>query len=173
MARNRTRYLMGLAASLALHLWAAGPALANDCAVYAQHRDAYLYRTGSGMDRMLQRMAQQRGTTPALAAFYWGGTLLQSDDPETLRTLAQITLASYGWPEQREQAESAMARIFEERGGQFAGLLSGLMLSDDRGPKDPWRARVYLQDAARQGSQEAEAFLRLYDACTGRQMALN
>lgn len=173
MLRIRTRHVFGLFASLVLHFWLAGHAFADDCSRYAQHREAYLQSASHGMEGMLRRMAAERGVTRDVAAFYWGGQLLQGDDPEALRTLAQLTLTTYRWADNRDRAETAMARIFDERGGHFAGLLTGLMLSDDHGPQDPWRARSYLVDAAERGNADAAAFLPLYDACHRRAMAFN
>jgi len=173
MAHSRTRYFSGLGVSLMLFFALAGPVLANDCSRYAQHRDGYLHRASAGMDRALQTMARQRGVPVSAAAFYWGGSLMQSNDRASMRTLAQLTLATYEWTGNEARAETAMARIFDERGGRYAGLLVGLMLSDRRGDADPFRARSYLVDAARAGSDDARAFLQMHDACFGRRMALN
>jgi hypothetical protein len=173
MFQFRTRHLFGLAASLVLHAWFGSAAFADDCSRYAQYRDSYLYQAAAGIDHSLQAMAHQRGVPVETAAFYWGGTLLQETDPESLRTLAQLTLATYSWEGQSERAETAMARIFDERGGVLAGVLVGLMLSDDHGRQDRYRARAYLADAASRGNRDGEAYLALYDACHGRAMALN
>jgi TPR repeat protein len=173
MFQFRTRHFVGLAASLALHVWFGSSALADDCGRYAQYRDSYLYQASAGIDRSLETMASRRGVPVETAAFYWGGSLLQETDPASLRTVAQLTLATYAWSGRADRAETAMARIFDERGGVFAGLLTGLMLSDDRGPPDHYRARVYLSEAATRGNADARAYLALYDACHDRAMALN
>jgi hypothetical protein len=173
MVQIRTRHVMGIATSLVIHIWLAGQAMADDCSRFEQHRDGYLYSTSTGMTQALEGMARQRGVPVEVAAFYWGGTLMQNSDPASLRSLAQLTLATYNWPGNEQRAETAMARIFDERNGRFAGLLVGLMLSDRRGSADSYRARAYLADASRRGSADAAAFLRMHDACYGRAMALN
>ena len=173
MAHTRTRYFIGISFSLVLHVFLAGQALADDCSRFAQHRDGYLHRASAGMGRALETMAHQRGVPVPAAAFYWGGALMQSNDRASLRTLAQLTLATYEWSGNEDRAETAMARIYDERGGVFAGVLVGLMLSDRRGEADPYRARAYLVDSARRGNEDARAFLQMHDACFGRRIALN
>ena len=180
MTHIRIRPFALVAISAVLHFWLASVAFAetaantavDSCSRYEDSRDAYLMRASTGMDRALETMAHQRDVPVAAAAFYWGGILLQSDDVASLRSLAQLTLATYRWDGHQQRAERAMARIFNEHGGDFAALLTGLMLTDDRGPRDTIRARSYLLDAARVGNQDAGAFLRLHDACHDRVFAL-
>lgn len=173
MFRTKIRTCFALAASAALHLAFAGTALANDCERYEHHRDAYLYRAGAAMSQAVNQMAEQRNVPVEAAAFYWGGDLMRAGDPASMRSLALLTLASYEWDGHEERAEAALERLFMERGQVYAGFLAGLMLSDDRGPADPYRARAYLRDTANAGSSDAEAFLGLFDACHGRTMAFN
>ncbi|MDG1419198.1 MAG: hypothetical protein P8J78_08420 [Maricaulis sp.] len=180
MTHVRIRPFALIAVSAVLHFWLASVAVADTalhtgsdaCDRYEDGRNAYLMRASVGMDRALETMAHQRNVPVATAAFYWGGILLQSDDNASLRSLAQLTLATYRWDGHEARAERAMARIFDEHGGGFAGLLTGLMLTDDLGPRDTIRARSYLLDAARVGNQDAGAFLRLHDACYDRVFAL-
>ena len=120
MALVRMRTLMAIVASVSAHLVFASAALANDCTRFAEHRDSYLYRTSAGMEQALAQMAQQRGVPVEAAAFYWGGDLMRANDPASLRSLALLTLASYGWRNNADRAETAMARIFNERGHAFA-----------------------------------------------------
>lgn len=173
MALVRMRTLMAIVASLSAHLVFASTAFANDCSRFAEHRDSYLYRSSAGMEQALAQMAQQRGVPIEAAAFYWGGDLMRADDPTSLRSLSLLTLASYGWRNNTERAETAMARIFLERDHAFAGLLVGLMLSDDQGEADLYQARAYLADASRAGNRDADAFLALFDRCHRRAMAFN
>lgn len=174
MARNRTSVAWVVALG-----WAMGAAVIGlseagaqsaDCARYGQHRDSYLRGVSAGMEQQLNSMAAQRQVPVQAAAFYWGGALMQAGDT---RTLAQLTLATARWPGQAERAEMAMTRISDERGGDLAALLAGLMLSDGQGIDDPYRARAYLTDASRRGNTDATAFLGLYDACHSRRVALN
>ena len=173
MALVRMRTLMAIVASVSAHLVFASTAFADDCSRFAQHRDSYLYNTSAGMEQALAQMAQQRGVPVQAAAFYWGGDLMRANDPTSLRSLSLLTLASYGWRDNTDRAETAMERIFNERGHAFAGLLVGLMLSDDQGAADFYQARAYLADASRAGSSDAESFLALFDRCHRRAMAFN
>ena len=102
-----------------------------------------------------------------------GGDLMRAGDPASMRSLALLTLATYSWEGHETRAEAALERMFMERGQVYAGFLAGLMLSDERGPADRYRARAYLRDAANAGSSDAEAFLGLFDACHGRAIAFN
>jgi len=167
------RILFAAATSLVAHIALAGTAVADDCDRYEQHRDAYLYRAGAGMAQAVNQMAESRNVPVEAAAFYWGGDLLRAGDPASMRSLALLTLASYNWDGHEQRAEAALERLFMERQQVYAGFLAGLMLSDDRGPADPYRARAYLRDAADAGSSDAEAFLGLFDACHGRAIAFN
>ncbi len=173
MFRKPFRSLIAMTASAAAHLAFAGAAFANDCDRYEHHRDAYLYRAGAAMSQAVTQMAQQRNVPVEAAAFYWGGDLMRAGDPASMRSLALLTLASYEWEGHETRAEAALERMFADRGQVYAGFLAGLMLSDDRGPADPYRARAYLRDAADAGSTDADAFLALFDACHGRAMAFN
>ncbi|RKR03930.1 hypothetical protein [Maricaulis maris] len=177
MVRNRTILVWTVALG-----WGLGAALIGmsdaaaqstrsaDCQRYGQHRDTYLLGVSAGMEEQLEAMARQRQVPVQAAAFYWGGALMQAGDT---RTLAQLTLATAGWPGQGARAERAMARISDEHQGDLAALLAGLMLSDGRGTDDPYRARAYLTDASRRGNTDATAFLGLYEACHSRRVALN
>ncbi|WP_300531470.1 hypothetical protein [Maricaulis sp.] len=167
------RFAFAAIASLALQLAATDAAEASDCDRFAQHRDSYLYRASAGMGQALEQLAAQRQVPREAAAFYWGGDLMRSSDPSSPRSLALLTLATYDWAGHESRAEAAMADIFHNRGNAFAGLLVGLMLSDQRGAPDAYRARAYLRDASRAGNDEARAFLGLFDACHGRAIAFN
>ena len=173
MARNRMKTWLVVCASALASVLVTTSAWADDCSRFAQHRDSYLYNTSAGMEQALAQMAQQRGVPVEAAAFYWGGDLMRANDPASLRSLSLLTLASYGWRNNTDRAETAMARIFNERHHAFAGLLVGLMLSDEQGQADHYQARAYLADASRAGSTDAEAFLALFDRCHRRTMAFN
>lgn len=173
MSRFSLRYSRVLAVSLGLLAWLGAPALADDCSRFAAARDHYLGTTSEGMTRALDQMARQRQIPVDVAAFYWGGTLLQADDRASLASLAQLTLATYQWQGNWERAEHTMTRIADEHGSRVAALYAGLMFSDNRGARDPWRARAYLAEAAQGGNQDAAAFLTMHDACFGQRMALN
>jgi hypothetical protein len=143
------------------------------CARYAYHRDIYLERAGQGASAALRNMAAQRGVPEEAATFYWAASLMRNSDRGSQDLLAQITLASAGWENGWERAEAAMVRQAEERGSVMARFLAGLMLSDDYGPKDPFRARAYLEEARAGGQSEAGSFLALYDACGTTRIAAN
>ncbi len=173
MFRKKNHFSLAIAFSMGACLLFAGNALANDCDRYEHHRDAYLYRAGASMAQAVNQMAQQRNVPVEAAAFYWGGDLMRAGDPASMRSLALLTLATYSWEGHETRAEAALERMFMERGQVYAGFLAGLMLSDERGPADSYRARAYLRDAADAGSSDAEAFLGLFDACHGRAIAFN
>lgn len=173
MSRFRLRYSLVLTVSLGLHAWFGASALADDCSRFADARDHYLGVTSDGMTRALDQMARQRQIPVEVAAFYWGGTLLQADDRASLASLAQLTLATYRWQGNWERAEHTMTRIADEHDSRVAALYAGLMFSDNRGTRDPWRARAYLAEAAQGGNRDAAAFLEMHDACFGRHVALN
>ncbi len=173
MSRFRFRLPLALAISLGLHAWFGAAAFADDCTRFAAARDSYLSQTGEGMARALEQMANQRRIPVDAAAFYWGGALLQADDRASLASLAQLTLATYQWLGNADRAEHTMTRIADERGSRVAAFYAGLMFSDNRGARDPWRARIYLAQAAQGGNRDAAAFLLLHDACFGLRMALN
>jgi hypothetical protein len=144
MSRFRFRLPLALAISLGLHAWFGAAAFADDCSRFAAARDAYLGQTGAGMTRSLEQMARQRQIPVDVAAFYWGGSLLQANDRASLASLAQLTLATYQWQDNSERAERTMTRIADEHGSRVAALYAGLMFSDNRGARDPYRARAYL-----------------------------
>lgn len=173
MSRFRLRYSLALAMSLGLHAWFGASALADDCTRFAAARDSYLGQTGDNMTAALEQMASQRDIPVEAAAFYWGGSLLQADDRASLASLAQLTLATYQWQDNAARAENTMTRIADEHGSRVAALYAGLMFSDNRGARDPYRARAYLADAARGGNRDAAAFLPMHDACFGQRMASN
>jgi len=173
MSRFRFRYSLALAVSLGLHTWFGASAFADDCSRFAAARDAYLGQTSDGMTRALEQMARQRQIPVGAAAFYWGGNLLQADDRVSYASLAQLTLATYQWQGNSDRAETTMTRIADEHGSRVAALYAGLMFSDDRGARDPYRARAYLAEAAQGGNRDAASFLAMHDACFGRRMALN
>jgi|GEM_PF-2415010 len=178
MPRTRTHLAWAIALGLGAGAACLGPAPVEaqsgdgsaSCQRYAQHRDSYLQAVGSAMEQQLGSMAAQRQIPVQAAAFYWGGALMQAGD---MRTLAQLTLATARWPGNAGRAELAMTRISDERQGDLAALLAGMLLSDGRGTDDPYRARAYLVDASRRGNADATAFLGLYDACHTRHVALN
>ncbi|WP_417470965.1 hypothetical protein [Maricaulis sp.] len=173
MSRFWLRNSLALAAGLGLLAGFGAPALADDCARFAAARDNYLGQTGDGMRQALEQMARQRQVPVEAAAFYWGGTLLQADDRASLASLAQLTLATYQWAGNSDRAEHAMTRIADEHGSRVAALYVGLMFSDDRGARDPYRARAYLAEAADGGNRDAAAFLPMHDACFGQRIASN
>ncbi|MFS2317026.1 hypothetical protein RMQ97_03715 [Maricaulis sp. D1M11] len=171
----RTMCLAALTSMMGL----AAAAEADNCQIFAQHRDAYLSAASAGMDQAITNMAQQRNVSREAAAFYWGSQLMQQGDPTSLRQLAQLALTTYYWDGADDRSETSMVRIFEERGGDYAGFLAGLMLSDDRGPQDLERARSLLERAQAAGNTEAGPYIGLFDAChnasprRGRRWAMN
>ncbi|SDM28389.1 hypothetical protein [Maricaulis salignorans] len=173
MSRFSLRYSLALALGLAVQAGWGASAQADDCSRFAAARDSYLGQTSDGMTAALEQMARQRQIPVDAAAFYWGGTLLQADDRASLASLAQLTLATYQWQGHWERAEHAMTRIADEHGSRVAALYAGLMFTDNRGARDPYRARAYLAESARGGNRDAAAFLDMHDACSGHRMALN
>lgn len=173
MSRFSLRFSLALALSLGLHGGFVGPVFADDCSRLAAARDNYLGQTSEGMTAALERMARQRQIPVDAAAFYWGGALLRAEDRASLASLAQLTLATYHWQGNSDRAEHAMTRIADEHGSRVAALYAGLMFSDNRGARDPWRARAYLAGAAQGGNRDAASFLAMHDACFGRNLALN
>jgi hypothetical protein len=173
MAQFGFRGFVASAAGIGLAVGMATAAFADDCSRFNDARDNYLGATAAGMTQALDQMARQRDIPVDVAAFYWGGTLLQADDARSLDSLAQLTLASYGWPGNASRAETTMTRIADEHGSASAALFAGLMFSDQSGTRDSYRARAYLVQAARQGNRDAVAFLPMYDACYARNIALN
>ena len=171
---SRTTKFLAWSAAAALHAALfTQPVNADECERYGVHRDTYLSQSGAGAEQALRQMASQRRVPQEAAAFYWGAQLMRQSDEASLDALAQLTLVTYGWDDNRDRAETAMTRLADERGSARAAFYAGLMLSDGQGPQDPYRARLYLRDAARAGDDNASAFLGLYEACDSLMMAAN